>query len=196
MGQDNWAAIIGIVLGGLVCLFGYRLMRVTIGIAGFCVGAVLGGGLVDTIPNVSRVLVLVAALVAGVVGAILAAVLYKVGVFILGAGGGALAVGLVLTSFGVVATPLILIGAGIVSGILALLLQRVAVSVLTAFAGAWPVVAGTFHLLGCYEFRAGILRPGTALKSAGSSVYLMLLMWLGLGILGSMVQLSRSKKKK
>ncbi len=190
----SMTAVLAIALGILICFFGYRVLRVTLAIAGFGVGALLGGGVVGMIPGTTQIVVLIAAGVFGVLGAIFSAVLYKVGVFLLGAGGGALVAGLVVTAIGGTATTLVLVIAGVVGGILALLLQRVVVSALTSFGGAWAVVAGSFHLLGWYDIQTGLL-PSRAVHSPGPHFYLMVAIWLGLGILGAIVQgLTRRRK--
>ncbi|UCG43497.1 MAG: DUF4203 domain-containing protein [candidate division WOR-3 bacterium] len=188
------AAVLSILVGGIVCFFGYRVLRAALGIAGFIVGAVLAASGVALIPSSTQVWVLVAALVGGIVGAVLAALLYKVGVFLLGAAAGALVAGLVVTALGLAASWWVLGIGAVAGGILGLVLQKRIVSILTAFVGAWGVVGGTFHLLGWYSIRAG-LRDPAALKTTGAYFYLMLVMWLGLGILGMLVQLGTARRR-
>jgi hypothetical protein len=189
------AAVLSILVGGIVCFFGYRVLRTALGIVGFAAGAVLAASGVAMIPSSTQVWVLIAALVGGIVGAVLSALLYQVGVFLLGAAAGALVAGLVVTALGLAATWWMLGIGAIAGGILGLVLQKRIVSILTAFIGAWGVVAGTFHLLGWYSIRVG-LRDPAALKTTGAYFYLMLVMWLGLGILGALVQLGMARRRR
>ncbi len=192
---SSTAAILSIVLGALICFFGYRLLRVTLGIAGFVVGAALGGAIGSMITGVSQVFLLIIAVVCGIVGAILAAVLYKVGVFLLGAGAGMLIAGLVVAGTGNTPHILVLVAAGIVGGLITLLLQRTLVSILTAFGGAWGVAAGVFHLAGWYDLSAGYLGLA-ALRASAPHFGLMVICWIVLGILGSIAQLAGRRKRR
>ncbi len=189
------AAVLSILVGGIVCFFGYRVLRTALGVVGFAVGAVLAASGVAMIPSSTQVWVLIAALAGGIVGAVLASLLYQLGVFLLGAAAGALVASLVVTALGLAATWWMLGIGAVAGGILGLVLQKRIVSILTAFIGAWGVVAGTFHLLGWYSIRAGLRNPA-ALKTTGAYFYLMLVMWLGLGILGALVQLGMARRRK
>jgi len=153
----NTAAILAIVIGALVCFSGYRILRVTLGIAGFVVAAAVGAGIASEISGTSQIFLLIVGLVCGVIGAILAALLYKVGVFFLGAGAGALVAGLVLNATSGNSNVLVLVIGGVIGGVFALLMQRTLISILTAFVGAWGVVAGVFQFVGWYDLSVGYL---------------------------------------
>ena len=62
----------------------------TLGLAGFAVGLALGLAIARLIPGTSHVFTVVIGIVCGILGAVLATLLYKFGVFLLGAGAGAL----------------------------------------------------------------------------------------------------------
>lgn len=178
-------AVLTVVVGGLICFFGYRLLRITLGIVGFAVGALLAGAVAAAL-GAGPVVLWVAALVGGITGAILAALLYKIGLFLLGAGAGALCAALVTTGAIGKPAPLWLFVGGIAGGIITLFLQRVLVSGLTALIGAYGVVLGIAHLLP----RSGA-HPLTIVISSPQLVAL----WLGLGVVGTLVQLATGKKK-
>jgi len=74
-----------LVAGLIVCFFGYRLLHFTLILAGFGAGLALGFAVTRLIPGTSQVLALVIGIVCGVLGAVISTLLYKVGVFILGA---------------------------------------------------------------------------------------------------------------
>ncbi len=189
------AGVLSVVLGVLVCFFGYRLLRGTLAVAGFTVGALLGAALASSVLHSSGVFVVVVAVVAGILGGVLAAVLYKAGVFLLGAVGTALLVGVVIVSTGGMPKTLILILFGIAGGLLTLLFQRLLVCILTAFTGAGGVALGIFQLCGWY---AGDIsyQALTQLRSAIKHLDWMVVLWGVLAIAGTVVQLRQHYKRK
>ena len=177
--------------GFIVCFFGYRLLRLTLGIAGFGVGLALGLAIAGLVPHASQVLTIVVGVVCGVLGALAAALLYKLGVFLLGAGAGALAAGIIIAATGWHYPVLIRIVAAIIGGILTLLLERPLVSILSAFAGGWGIAIGAFRLLGWYH------NTGDGRPSANYGI--MVACWLVLALIGAGVQLrsgSRHDKRR
>src|SRR5260370_35923149 len=91
------AAIILLVGGLISCFAGYRVFRVVLGIYGGLLGALLASGAVGT---EQTAWMLGAAVVGGVVGALILIAAYFVGVAVLGAGVGALATSLIFASLG------------------------------------------------------------------------------------------------
>src|SRR5688500_5723472 len=81
-------AAIVLLLGGIVaCFFGYRLFRIVLLIFGFILGSLAASsifGMSDTMP------MLIAALVGGLIGALILRAAYFVGVALVGAGLGSL----------------------------------------------------------------------------------------------------------
>lgn len=191
----NIGAALALALGGLVCLFGYRLVRVTVVLAGVLVGVAVGAGAVGLIPDSGQLAVLIAGAVGGVIGGILAAVLYKVGVFLLGAGGGALVAAVVIGLLGFAATPVVLVAAGVAGGVLALIAQRFIVSVLTAFAGAWGITAGIAHLVGWCTVEAALRSPA-AQRSTVPEFFVMVAIWVAFGVIGLVIQLAAGGNRK
>lgn len=179
---SNLPPIVLLVAGLVVCFFGYRLLRLTLGLAGFGVGLALGLLIAGLIPGISQVLTVVLAVILGILGAILAAAVYKLGVFLLGAGAGALIAGVVVTATGWHYPVIARVVAAIVGGILTLILERPLVSILSAFAGAWGAVLGTFRLFGWHHASAQAHKP-----SAGYGI--MIACWLVLALVGIGVQL-------
>jgi hypothetical protein len=178
-----------LVAGFVVCFFGYRLIRLTLGLAGFGMGLALGLTITGLLPHVSQVLTIVVGIVCGILGALAATLLYKLGVFVLGAGAGALVAGAVILATGWHHPVLIQIVAAIIGGILTLLLERPLVSILSALAGGWGIAAGAFRLLG-WGHPAGESRQPTTYG-------IMVACWLILALIGTGVQLrSRGKRKK
>jgi len=170
-----------VVAGFIVCFFGYRLLRLTLGIAGFGVGLALGLTIVGFVPHASQVLTIVVAIVCGILGALAATLLYKLGAFLLGAGAGTLVAGVVIVATGWHYPLLIRLVSAIICGILTLLLERPLVSVLSAFAGSWGLVIGSFRLLGWYH-AAGAHKPP-------AHYGMMVACWLVLALIGAGIQL-------
>lgn len=75
-----------LVFGILNCIFGYRLLRFWMMLGGFFVGGGLALIIVHTMGIQEKSTMLIAALVTGVVFAVIAFLIYKAGVFILAAG--------------------------------------------------------------------------------------------------------------
>src|SRR5258708_38919800 len=79
-------AIILLAGGVISCFAGYRVFRLVLGIYGFILGALLASGATGTEHTTGMI---AAALVGGVVGALILIAAYFVGVALLGAGSGA-----------------------------------------------------------------------------------------------------------
>ena len=143
-----------LIAGFIFCFFGYRLLRLTLGLAGFGVGLALGLLIAGLIPGTSQVLTIILGIVFGILGAILATALYKFGVFLLGAGAGALIAGVVVAATGWHYPMIARVLAAIAGGILTLILERPLISILSALAGAWGIVLGAFRLFGWHHVSA------------------------------------------
>ncbi len=178
-----------LIAGFVVCFLGYRLLRFTLGLAGFSVGLALGLAVAGLVPGISQVLTIVIGIVCGLLGAVLATVLYKFGVFLLGAGAGVLVAGIIVAATGWHYPMIARVLAAIAGGVLTLVLERTLVSVLSAFAGGWGMVLGAFKLLGWYHVTAGTRTPY-------ANYGLMLACWLVLGLIGAGVQLRSGGRKK
>jgi hypothetical protein len=179
-----------LVAGFVVCFFGYRLLRLTLGLAGFGVGLALGLFLAAMLaPSASQILTIVIGIVCGILGALAATLLYKLGVFLLGAAAGALAAGVLVIATGWHYPLLIRIAGAIIGGILTLVLERPLVSILSALAGAWGIVLGAFRILGWYRSAAGTGKPP-------ANYGIMVACWLVLALVGAGVQLRSGRGRK
>jgi hypothetical protein len=180
--------IVLLIAGLVVCFLGYRLLRLTLGLAGFGVGLALGLAIARLAPGASHVFTVVIGIACGILGAVLATVLYKFGVFLLGAGAGALVAGIIVVATGWHHPMLIRALAAIVGGILTLVLERPLISVLSAFAGGWGVVYGAFKLLGWHHVAAKA-------KTPPAHCGVMIVCWLVFGLIGAGIQLRAAGRK-
>lgn len=134
------------VVGLVQCFFGYKLMRVCFTIGGFAIGA-LGAGVGAGLAVDNMAVVIIAALIGGVLGALLLFHVYRLGVFFLNF---ALVTVIVFlagsASYGSLIAGVI---SGIVIGVVAAIMVRVCTILSTGCAGgvvAGVAIGGIFHV--------------------------------------------------
>ena len=184
------AAII-LVLGGLLsCFAGYRVFRVVLGFFGFVLGALLTSSIMGTDQTVWMI---VAAVVGGIVGALILVAAYFVGVALIGAGVGALLVNLIWASLGREPHIVIVILFAIAGALAALALQRYVIIVATGFGGAWTTIVGALALMGDKLAVEAAARNNVWLAypmNPAPGQRWVIVAWLALGLVGVIVQLS------
>jgi hypothetical protein len=190
-------AAIALVLGGAVaCFAGYRLFRIVLAIYGFIAGAMMASSMMGSGNTVGM---LTAALVGGVVGAVVMFFAYFVGIALVGAGFGALIIHVAWGRFSPEDPPwaLVLLFATL-GTVAALVLQRYVIVVSTAFSGAWTIMLGAMALTGTRAAtRAApsdvwILYPFTPIPGAAW----VPIAWIGLGLVGMAIQLGLTGGRK
>jgi uncharacterized protein DUF4203 len=190
------AAII-LLAGGLIsCFAGYRVFRVVLGIYGFILGALFASAAMGTEHTVWMI---AAALAGGIIGALILIAAYFVGVALLGAGVGALAASLIWASLGREPGALVVILFAIAGALGALALQRYVIVGATAFGGAWTIIVGALALSGNRVAIDTAARSNVWLAypmNPAPGQYWILLVWLALGIAGTLVQLTITAKGK
>lgn len=180
------SGLISILFGLLSCFFGWRVFRLVLTIAGFLGGFALGASLA---PVDQQTLQLVYGLVAGIVGAVLAYVLFAIGVFVAGAGLGIVVGGAIGTLLGATneVTLIIVVVCLVAGGLIALVLQKLMIIISTAFSGAGAIIAG-----------AGLIFPAVAVlnnpQPESSAGVIAFVIWLVLGILGFSFQFRSSAR--
>jgi hypothetical protein len=189
------ASVVLILGGALACFFGYRLFRIVLGVYGFIFGALVGSSIAGPADPLHMLL---AALIGGLVGALLLNLGYFVGVALIGAAAAALLLHLFWTRIATGDPHVILvIAVAIVGAIAATVLQRYVIVGATAVGGAWTVVIGAVAL---FEARAGaataaardvwVLYPLSPGPGRGWTLWA----WLALSLAGLAVQLSTGKE--
>lgn len=187
------AAII-LLLGGLLsCFAGYRVFRVVLGIYGFILGALLASSAMGTDHTLWMI---GAAIVGGVVGALILIAAYFVGVALIGAGIGALVANLAWALFGREPGLIAVIVLSVLGALGALAVQRYVVIVATAFGGAQTAIVGAAALMG---HRAVAETASRAVYRVYPIDPLPATKWdavacLALGIIGVIVQLTVTAK--
>ena len=188
-----------LLAGGIIsCFAGYRVFRIVLGIYGFIIGALVASSAMGTEHTAWMI---VGALVGGVLGALILIAAYFVGVALLGAGVGALAASLIWASLGREPGALVVIVFAIAGALAALALQRYVIIGATAFGGAWTIIVGALALGGKRVGLDASAKNNVWLvypTSPAPGNYWILLVWIALGIVGVLVQLTltsgRTKK--
>ncbi len=190
------ASIVLLAGGAVACFAGYRLFKVVLGIYGFILGALIGSSMMAA--NSAWGLV-VAALVGGVLGAVILVAAYFVGVAIVGAGVGALLVNLAWKPFGGDPHWIAIVAFAVLGALAAMAFQRHIIVIGTAFGGAWTMLVGAAALLSGSTARAAsaggdvwMVYPNTAPVN-GLWIYVA---WIALSLAGTFVQLHASSSQK
>jgi hypothetical protein len=188
-------AAIVLLLGGLLaCFAGYRVFRIVLGIYGFILGALLASSTMGTDQTFSLV---VAALVGGVIGALILVAAYFVGVALIGAGVGALLANAIAAGFGREPHVLVVIALAVVGALGALALQKYVIIVATSFGGAWTSIVGVLSLRGDRVATEAAARNDVWLAypiNPAPGERWVIFAWLVLGIVGALVQVSVTSK--
>jgi len=187
------AAVI-LLLGGLLsCFAGYRVFRIVLGIYGFILGALLASSVVGTEQTLWMI---GAAVIGGVIGALILIAAYFVGVALLGAGMGAFVAHVIWSSLGREPGMIVVIVLSIAGALGALALQRYVIIVATAFGGAQTAIVGGAALMGDRGAADAAVRavyrvyPLDPLPATQWDLY----GWILLGLAGVAVQLAVTAK--
>jgi len=191
------AAIVLVLGGAVACFAGYRLFRVVLAIYGFIFGAMLASSVMGISNHIGMI---VAAVVGGIIGALLFTFAYYVCIGLIGAGMGTF---LLHVIWGYMkhtepTTPAVII-ASVAGAVIAMMLQRYVIIVSTSFSGAWTMIVGGLAIAGnraaeraAASGNVWILYPFTP---APGQRWVTIL-WLVLGLMGLAVQTGVTGRKK
>jgi hypothetical protein len=186
------AAVILLLGGTIACFFGYRLFRLVLGIYGFILGALIATSLYGPAEPLA---VGIAAIVGGLLGALILNLAYFVGVALLGAAVGAVLLHIVWPR---VATGdphvLFVVLFAALGAVAAIWLQRIVIILATAFGGAWTLLVGGLALMGDRVAQKAAIASDVwvvyPLQPAPGREWVMWV-WLAIGLVGAVVQLRR-----
>lgn len=188
-------AALVLTVGGLIsCFAGYRLFRVVLGLYGFFLGAMLT---TSTMGTSNMWYLVLAAVVGGLIGALLMVAAYFIGVGLIGAGLAALALNALWRVVGGGDPPtLVLVLVCVLGALAALSVVRYVVVFGTAIAGAWTTIVGVLALTG----RGAI--PGVGASDVwvlypldpAPGRWWVLVIWFALALAGVIVQLATTTK--
>ncbi|MEA4890891.1 MAG: DUF4203 domain-containing protein [Clostridiaceae bacterium] len=188
---DQALYLLTLVLGLVVCFWGYRLFRFWLILAGLQTGFFFGFWLGDRYLD-NTVLVLVIAGLCAVLIAALAYTLLKLGAFICGAAVCALLAALVMQLFLPAPYWPVLAGAALIGGLLGLFSVKPFLILATAVNGAYLVADGVFNLLAGYPIGSYL---ATHEEIRTEHLILLLVGILLLTILGVLFQSRMDKRK-
>ena len=143
------AAIILIVGGLLSCFAGYRVFRIVLTFFGFVFGALFAS---SAMGSDQTLWMIGAALLGGLIGALVLFAAYFVGVALIGAGLGAGTAMVIWAALGREPGIIPVIVLAVFGAVGALALQRYVIVVATAFCGAQTAIVGAAELMGRREF--------------------------------------------
>ena len=183
-----------LALGGLLaCFAGFRLFRVVLGLYGFYFGAVIA---TQTMGASNTWGLVMAAIAGGFVGAILMIAAYFVGVGLVGAFLAALALNAAWRFVGGEPPTFVLVIVCVLGALGALSVVRYVIVFGTALAGSWTLLVGALALAG----NAAAQRAASAAEvwilyplDPQPDRWWLLPAWLGLALLGAVVQLATTK---
>jgi MFS family permease len=190
----NSVILFCILFGIIQCFSGYRVFKFILVLTGFLTGGILAGFFASTIVQ-EKIIIILFGFIGGCIGAALMLLLYFVGLFLIGALTGSIMSFTVYTLTETSPQPAGIIIMAVIMGIFALVFQKFMIIISTAFAGAWYIILGVSHFA-VEQF--DITRLDQLWKTGGDTLYVTAACWLGLSIIGMIVQYrgSRGKKKK
>ena len=189
------AAVVLLAAGGLICFFGSKLFKVVLALVGFAAGAIAAGGFATLLVPDAKVVMLVAAVLAGALGAVLLVWAFNVGIFVVGAACGLVVSGLLRAWLSGPAEVVVVVVLVVVGGVLALKLQKVMLAVATAVIGAAAmVVAGLSAVIGG-EPAMTLIKGMVGGGAMGNAGWIAAFGWVVLTAAGIGVQLGRKSKK-
>lgn len=184
------AAYVLLAGGTIACFAGYRLFRVVLAIYGFILGALIASSMMA--PG-NHMLQVGAAILGGLLGALVLVLGYFLGVALVGAGLGALIAHTIWASMGHEPQAIVVILFALAGAFVAMVLQRYVIIIGTAFGGAWTMIVAALAIMGDGRAMAAartgeiwILYP---LDPAPGQRWVPIA-WIVLGIVGAIVQLA------
>jgi hypothetical protein len=173
----------------VACFFGYRLFKFVLGIFGFILGALAASSLFGVGDTWLMVL---AAIVGGIGGAVLLLAAYFIGVALVGAGIGALLANMIWTQIEGDPHPFVVVLFSVAGALVATWLQRYVIILGTAFGGAWTLIVGALALMGdraaltaAASGDVWVAYPMNPAPGQGWVPYA----WIALGLLGTVIQM-------
>ena len=191
------AAVVLLLGGAVACFAGYRLFRVVLAIYGFIFGAMLASSVMGISNHLGM---LIAALIGGILGAVLFTFAYYVSIGLIGAGMGAALLQSVWHYSKSSDPPSVaVIIAAVAGAVIAMALQRYVIIVSTACSGAWTMLIGGLALAG---------NRSAERAAAGGNVWILYpfspaygqrwvsIAWILLSLVGIAVQAGMTGKRK
>lgn len=183
-------ALFNVIIGSITCFFGFRVFRIYLGVIGFLLGAVLALVVIKSDQPAVQWLTLI---VAGIAGAFLFYLLWRIGALLAGLLLGA-TVGLMIAAAFTLSGPTLLIVVAVcavVGILLSFALAKVIIRLSTAYTGGAQIVLGSLLLI---PGGASISVVGGQITSASSvNSLVVLIIWLAVGTFGFLYQMRAAR---
>ena len=183
----NAMPVFTLIMGIVECFFGYRMLKIILGITGFIVIGWLCAGFADEILGNHPLIALIAGLIGGVIGSVMVIGFFVFGVFILGALLGLLIGQDISTIILGSVNPFIVISLVIIGGFAAIITYKGMIIISTSFIGAYLIVFSIGRLVGMQNAIVRFLHFN-GLRESGGQFFIMLLFCALVGIAGIIIQ--------
>ncbi len=174
-------------LGMVECFFGYRMLKIVLGVTGFIVGGLLCSELVYEVMGRHPVIALIAGFVGGAIGSLLMIGLFPLGLFILGAVLGLIVGEAISRSILGSINPIIVLSLVMVGGVAAIVMFEEMIIISTSFVGAYIIVISVGKFIGMPNTLFGFHKFDSSRESDGQ-FFVMLLFSILIGIAGMFIQ--------
>jgi hypothetical protein len=192
-----WISVVAITWGLLDCFFGYRVFKVTLALLGGLLGAAFSHAAGQAL-GFGPMGLTIALIAGGVLGALLAFLLYIAAVFVAGFGFGATLGILVLSKFHPMVALLSGCVLGVIGGFVAVKVQRVLIVLSTALLGAFRTILALAYFTNQIDWLYYFRQPAQLPALLDSNAWLFPAI-LVLAVVGVVAQLelggSGAKKK-
>lgn len=188
--QLNGVVAISIAIGVLYCFLGYRTLKFLIAFTGFVAAGMTAAVLTGLATNGHPYWMAGSGLFGGVCGAFAVIFIYKLGVFMLGGLGGALALQNILADRPEAWAPFAVIAGGIAAGALALVIEPPVLMLATAALGAWAIISGFAY----FFFDTDWINESPNFLQGHEDRAYFVLAWAVLALAGAMAQFATRKK--
>lgn len=190
--QINVLVAITIAVGTLYCFLGYRTLKFMIALTGFLAAGLTATALAGMVSDGRALYMVVGGLAGGICGAFALTFIYKLGIFVVGALGGTLALQNLLAANSEVWVPFAVLGGGFAAGGLALVIEQPVITAATSVVGAWLMVSGVAY----FFFDANVVEDWSTFLRDHDERMMFLVAWGVLSIAGVMAQFATRKKDK
>jgi hypothetical protein len=184
-----------ILAGILICFWGYRMLKVTLGITGAIFGASSGWALGLSVAPNSAGVALVCAVVGALIGAALCIWLFFLGIFLIGASAGTAIASAVFNASGHQPAPLIVLVVAVVFGVIALAVQKFMIVISTAFSGSYLLLAGILPLVSNGPSAAPLWVDPFQRGPTGALGMGALIFWAVVGVAGAAFQFREGRRR-
>jgi hypothetical protein len=139
-GQNLYAAMaIAVFVGLLYCFFGYKLLKLLLGVSGFLVAGSVAATGAAWASTGNVVVIGIAAFLGGLCGAMAVLFIFRLAIFLVGAAAAGVVAYEVLSGRPETWIPWAMIGLAFAGGILTVMLERAVMAIATAALGGWIV---------------------------------------------------------